>query len=380
VPRRGDWRFILQGIDGSGTPGPILHPDLPLSGVSITEGVNVTNELKATISPTEKLIKPMLVNWGSMIWAEAAGKIRGGGILVHKERAGTAIQLEVMGLHGYAYGMPYGPNRADSIFFVEADPLDIYRHIWTFLQGKPGGNLGLTIDPLKTGLKIGVELEQGEFDTQNGPISYESGPYKLNWYETHDLGKNIDDLASDTPFEFREVSNWNAAGTGIETRIELAYPRFSRKRTDLRFVVGDNVIVPPTVTDSGDDWASELMLLGAGEGRTMILGAASLPRGARLRRVAVEEDKTIKDAKVANTRAYNLLKARIEMGDLTSVTVLDHQMAPLGAVRPGDEIYLSLDYDWQEGEGYWVRVETINYSPDQGNNYVLSVIRSDKVA
>jgi hypothetical protein len=98
VPRRGDWRFILQGIDGSGAPGPILHPDLPLSGVSITEGVNATNELKATISPAEKLIKPMLENWGCLIWAEAAGKIRGGGILVHKERSGSAIQLEVMGL------------------------------------------------------------------------------------------------------------------------------------------------------------------------------------------------------------------------------------------------------------------------------------------
>lgn len=380
MPRRGDWRFLLQGIDGSGSPGPILHPDLPLSGVSITEGVNATNELTATISPTEKLIKPMLNNWGCLIWAEAAGKIRGGGILVHKERQGTAMQLEVMGLHGYAYGMPYGPNRADSIFFVEADPLDIYRHIWTFLQGKPGGNLGLIIDPLKTGLKIGVELEQGEFDTQNGPISYESGPYKLNWYETHDLGKNIDDLASDTPFEYRERSYWNASGTGVETRVDLAYPRFGVQRKDLRFVVGENVIVSPSVTDSGDDWANELMVLGAGEGRTMILGAASLPRGNRLRRVAVEEDKTIKDAGVANRRAYNLLKARIEMGDLTAVTVLDHQMAPLGAVRPGEEIYLSLDYDWQEDEGYWVRVEKIKYSPDQGNNYELSVIRSDKVA
>lgn len=380
MPRRGDWRFILQGIDGSGTPGPILHPDLPLTGVSITEGVNATNEMKATISPAEKLIKPMLENWGTLVWAEAAGQIRGGGILVHKERTGNALALEIMGLHGYAYGMPYGPNRADSIFFVEADPLDIYRHIWTFLQGKPGGNLGLIVDPLKTGLKIGVELEQGEFDTQNGPISYESGPYKLNWYETHDLGKNIDDLASDTPFEFRETSSWNAAGDGVETRIELAYPRFGRRRTDLRFVVGDNVIVSPNVTDSGDEWASEMMLLGAGEGRTMVLGTASLPRGNRLRRVSVEEDKTIKDAKIANTRAYNLLKARIEMGDITSITVLDHQMAPLGAVRPGDEINLSLDYDWQEGEHYWVRVETISYSPDQGNNYVLSVVRSDKVA
>jgi hypothetical protein len=380
VPRRGDWRFILQGIDGSGTPGPILHPDLPLIGVSITEAVNATNEMKATLSPRDKLIKPMLENWGALIWAEAAGKIRGGGLLVHHQTTGNSIALEIMGLAGYPHGMPYGPNRSDSIFFVEEDPLNIYRHIWTYLQGKPGGNLGVTVDPLLTGLKIGVELEQGEFDTEEGPISYESGPYKLNWYETHDLGKNIDDLAADTPFEFRELNTWNAAGDGVDTRIQLAYPRFSARRTDLRFVVGDNIIVPPSVSHSGDEWCNELMLLGAGEGRTMILGSASLPRGNRVRRVAVEEDKTIKDAKVANTRAYNLLKARIEMGDITSVTVLDHQMAPFGSVQSGDEIYLSLDYDWQEGEGYWVRVQSITYSPDQGNNSVFSVVRSDKVA
>jgi hypothetical protein len=380
MPRRGDWRFLLQGIDGSGTPGPIIHPDLPLSGVSITESVNATNELNATISPFEKEIKPYLVNWGCLIWAEAAGKIRGGGILVHSGKRGNAMSLEVMGLHGYPYGMPYGPNRADSIFFVETDPLDIYRHIWTYLQGKPGGNLGVTVDPLKTGLKIGVELEQGEFDTENGPISFESGPYKLNWYETHDLGQNIEDLAADTPFEFREINTWNAAGTGVDTRIELAYPRFSRKVTQQRFVIGENLIVPVDESHNGDEWANELLLLGAGEGRTMIQGSASLPRGNRIRRVAVVEDKAIKDAKVANTRAYNLLKARIEMGDITSVTVLDHPMAPLGSVRPGDEIYLSLDYDWQQGEGYWVRIQSIRYSPDQGNNYQLSVIRSDKVA
>lgn len=378
MPRRGDWRFILQGMNTDGTPGPILHPDVPLSGVSITESVNATNELRGTISPPAKLIKPYLENWGAYLWAEAAGKIRGGGILVHHQPSGSAVSLEVMGLHGYAYGMPYGPNRLDSISFVEADPLDIYRHIWAYLQGKPGGNLGLTIDPLKTGLKIGVAMQQGEFDTVNGPLVYESGPYKLNWYETHDLGQNIDSLASDTPFEFRESNKWNAAGDSIDSHIELAYPRFNRRVTEHRFVVGENIIIPPSVSYSGDEWASELLLLGNGEGRTMIQGTASLPRGNRLRRVAVIEDKAIKDAKQANVRAANLLKARIEMGDLTSVTVLDHNMAPLGSVRPGDEIFVSLDYDWQEGEGYWVRIQSISYSPDQGNNYVLSVLRADK--
>lgn len=371
-----DWRYILQAVDGSGAPGAILHPDLPLTATSITQALNGTNELTASLTPFTRGIKEQLVNWGSFIWAEAAGKIRGGGILVHNETVGSKISLEVMGLHGYAYGMPY--TSGTSYNGVEVDPLDVYRVIWNYIQSQPGGNIGLQIPSLKTGLKIGVELAQGEFDTENGPISYESGPFMLNFWDTHDLGKEIDDLRGDTPFDFREVNEW--VGDDVVSRIELAYPRFSVRRTDLRFVVGENVIIQPSVSNAGDEYANELMLLGAGEGRTMVRGQASLPRGNRIRRVALVEDKTVKSGTIANTRAYNLLKARIEIGDLTEFTVLDHSYAPMGSAQPGDEVFISLDFDWQEGEGFWVRIQTIQYSPDSGNNYVLSVIRSDKVA
>lgn len=371
-----DWRYILQAVDGSGAPGAVLHPNLPLTGVSITNAVNATNELTGTLTPFSRGVKEQLVNWGSFIWAEAAGKIRGGGILVHNETVGSKITLEVMGLHGYAYKMPY--TSGTSYNGVEVDPLDVYRVIWNYIQSQPGGNIGLQIPDLKTGLKIGVEMAQGEFDTENGPISYESGPYMLNYWDTHDLGKEIDDLRSDTPFDFREINEW--VDGQVESRIELAYPRFSARRTDLRFVVGENIIDPPSVSYEGDNYANVLMLLGAGEGRTMVRGEASLPRGNRIRRVALVEDKTIKSITTAKTRAYNLLKARIEIGDLTELTVLDHSFAPMGSVQPGDEIYVALDYDGQEGEGYWVRVQSIQYSPDEGNNYVLTVLRSDKVS
>lgn len=372
----GDWRYILQAIDGSGAPGAILHPDLPLTGVSVTTGLNSTDELTATLTPFSRAIKESLVKWGACIWAEAAGKIRGGGILVHTETTGAAINLECMGFHGYAYGMPY--INAQSYNGVEVDPLDCYRLVWAHIQSATGGNLGLQIPDLKTGLKIGTELQQVEFDTEDGPVSFESGPWQLNRWETHDLGKKIDDLQADTPFDFREIHEWS--GSNIVHRMEIAYPRFNVQRKDLRFVVGENVIIQPTVEEAGDEWASEMMVLGAGEGRTMIFGHASLPRGNRLRRVTVVEDKDIKSITTANTRAYNLLKARMQIANLTEFTVLDHQLAPMGAVRPGDSVFISLDYDWQEGEGFWVRVDRIQYSPDEGNNYTLSVTRSDRVA
>lgn len=372
----GDWRYILQAIDGSGTPGAILHPDLPLTGVSVTDQLNATNELNATLTPYSPEIKDLLTKWGACIWAEAAGQIRGGGILVHAETSGSAISLECMGLHGYAHGLPY--TSLTSYNGVEVDPLDVYRVIWSHIQSQPGGDLGLTLPDLKTGLKIGTVLEQVEFDTVSGPVSFEAGPYKLNWFETHDLGDKIDALAADTPFDFREIHEWS--GGVIQHRMEVAYPRFNRRVNDLRFVVGENLIIPPSVTESGDDYANELLLLGAGEGRTMIRGQATLPHPGRLRRVAVVEDKAVKSITTANTRAYNLLKAKIELGDLTAVTVLDHPFAPTGSVRPGDEILLQLDYDWQEGLSFWVRVQSVTYSPDEGNSYQLSVLRSDKVA
>ena len=371
----GGWRYILQAMDGSGTPGAILHPELPLTGVSITTAVNATDELTGTLTPFAPEIKDMLVKWGACIWAEADGLIRGGGILVHSETVGSAINLECMGLHGYAYGMPY--TDLTSYNGVEIDPLDGYRQIWSHLQSQPGGNVGLQIPATKTGLKIGVALQQGQFDTVNGPLTYESGPYALNWWETHDLGKAIDDLRADTPFDFRERHEWE--GDTIAHYMDLAYPRFTNRATGVRFVVGENVIIQPSVEESGDLWSSEKELLGAGEGRTMIRGYASLPRGGRLRRVSVVEDKAIKEYAKANARAYNLLKADVEIGDITSITVQDHPLAPMGSVKAGDEIFLSLDYDWQEGQGFWVRIQSITYSPDDSNNYVLSIVRSDKV-
>lgn len=368
-----DWRFILQAIDGSGTPGAILHPDLPLTGVTVTNRLNATNDLGGSITPFTPGLLDLLTEWGCCIWAEASGEIRGGGILVRVEKSGSALQLECMGFAGYLHGLPY----TDSNFWVQEDPLNIYRHIWSHVQSKPGGNLGLSIDDTVSGLKIGTVLKQVEFDTQSGPISFEAGPYKLNWYDTADLGAKADDLRQDTPFDVLEQHYW--LDDVIYHRIELGYPRLGRRLTDLRFVVGENVLVPPSTTRDGDNYANEFLLLGAGTGRTMIKGTAALPRGGRLRRVAVEEAKDIRSVSTANTRAYNLLKARLELEDITELTVLDHAHSPIGSYRPGDEILIQLDYDWQVDQQFWVRILGVALSPDKGTDATLTVIRSDKV-
>jgi hypothetical protein len=369
----GDWRFILAAIDGSGNPETILHPDLPLLGSSVTNPVSATPELRGRLEPYDPSIAEMISEWGTAIYAEASGQIRGGGIVVRATPSGPRLDIECIGLTGYPNGMPY----TGSWFGVEIDPLDVYREIWRHLQAAPGGDLGLVIPDTMTGRKIGTELEQEEFDTESGPISFEAGPVKLNWYETHDLGQEIEDLSKNTPFDYLEIVEWD--GDNIGHRVELGYPRLGRRRNDLRFVVGENILAGPPTPRDGDLYANEMEVLGAGAGRTMIRGRASLPRGGRLRRVAVEQVKSLRTIRAANARAMSLLKQRIELGDVTDVTVLDHPHAPLGSFRAGDEILIEWDHDWQEDLEFWVRVQSITLTPDSGTDMTLSVIRSDKV-
>jgi hypothetical protein len=373
------WRYLLQRLHGDGTQGPFLHTELPLTDVSITNNLSATNELTAAISPALASVKdstgkPLFDEWGTLIWAEADGQIRGGGIVSKLGQVGSKYQIQCIGKHGYIFDLPY----TESWFGVEVDPLDVYREVWRHVQAQPDGNIGLQIPATKTGLKIGTKLEQVEFDTQNGPVSFEAGPVKLNWYETHDLGQFVQNLADDTPFDYRQFDEWNSDGTGVNSRIELGYPRLGRRLTDMRFVVGENILIEPSVDRDGLTYASDVLVLGAGSGRTMIKGYAHQATG-KVRRVRVVEDKALRSLTAANQRAKSVLKTALVSGSVASVTLRNSGMAPTSAIQPGDEIYLQIDGDWED-VAFWCRVTSIQLSPEKNDDATLSVIRSDQVA
>ena len=374
---RGGWRYIAQRLTGDGSTGDFLDFDLPLSDVSITDNLSGHNEISATISPEfGRLFTPdgslLLEEWGTAIWAENGGQIRGGGIVTHSGFDGPQWTIETTGYSGYPEGMPY----TDSTFFVEADPLDIYRHVWDHLQSKPGGNLGLEVSTLKSGLQVGVALEQGEFDTVSGPLTFESGPVKLTWYETHDLGDFVTNLANATPFDWHERHWWD--GDVIKHKIDLGYPRMGRRREDLRFVVGENISAIPSVEVSGEDYASEVLVLGSGEGAAMLRGYSSRPT-SKLRRVAVVTDSSLMSAQATNDIARQEIAWRSAVDSLSGITVYDHPNAPVGSVDLGDEIYIEGRLGWRTIE-FWARVTSISISPANAEVMALAVTRSDRLA
>lgn len=370
------WRYLAERLTGDGTMGEMIHLDLPLEDVEITEALSAPDAISGNISPVfaslrDSTGRPLLQPWKTAIYAEADGVIRAGGILVGAPNTGHQLRLDCMGFGGYPSEMPY----ADAYIGVEVDPLDVYRQIWNHLQSQPGGNLGMRIPGLKTGLKIGTELEQVEFDTESGPVSFEAGPVQYAWHRTHDLGAEIDTLAEDTPFDWREKHAW--VGDEIWHFMDLGYPRLGSRRDDLRFVIGENIMEPPEI--DGGEYADEVLVLGAGEGATMRRGTARRRNGG-LRRVAVVTDSTRTTPASAQSLAEAEVARRSGDGTIAEFTMRDTPNAPVGALDPGDEILVEGHaIGWRDLE-VWCRVTGKTTRPANAGEASISVIRSDRIS
>jgi hypothetical protein len=376
------WRFFAASLDRGDEPLTILHSQLPLRDVQITTALSGVDSLSATISPEwlalqtgQKKGEPILEEWGCAIWAEADGQIAGGGILVQSGFQGSEWRVETIGYAGYAGGMPF----TDSWFGVEIDALDVVRKIWDHLQEQPGGNLGLVVDPLMSGVLIGTELDQGEYDEETGDVPpLEDGPIQFNWWSTHDLGRELENLAVETPFDFWEEHRWNEAKDALVHRLRLAHPRAGRRRTDLRFVVGENIMENPSIEYDGEAWANEILFLGAGEGRMMVRGQASQRAPNRLRRVKVVQDKTIRGRHNAYREARTELAYAKSFGDISEIVVADHPHAPIGSWHNGDEIRVRGNTGWIEIDE-WFRVMSTSIRPDDPNTATIGLERSEAV-
>lgn len=364
-------RYLAQNLDGEG-PGAFVSLDLPLQNVKIQEVLSGHNSLNASISPEYRdLMGPdgetILKEWGTAIWCDEDGEVSGG-ILSSVSRESGSLSLEAVGYTGYLVDMPY----VGGTFFVETDPLDIFRHIWQHVQGQPHGDLDFQIDPLKSGLKIGTELRQVEFDTESGPVSFEAGPYKLAWYQNHNLAGDVDKLAADTPFDWRERHYWQ--GEQIAHSLELGYPRLGRRRNDLRFVVGENIFEQPRISGEGEDYASEVLVLGAGEGRRMRRGSARRDVD-RLRRVAVVSDSSLRSLNAVQKRAEREMSWRHDISEIEDVVVLESSG---NAVDLGDEIRIQGDLDWGVLD-MWVRVLSRSREPGQSSVQTLGVAPTNRL-
>lgn len=201
-------------------------------------------------------------------------------------------------------------------------------------------------------------------------------PYRLAEYETFDLGKVFDDMAVMGGYDYREDHYW--VGDKIQHDLRFGRP-LGKRRDDLRFMLGENVVVPPKIEFDGEGYASEVIMLGAGEGAKMVRSRATRT-DSRLRRVAVVQDKTLNTKTKVQAAAKRELSYRLGTEDVTEILVTQHPNAPIGSFEVGDEIYVQVGYGWSEDTALWCRVLAVTLSPDNPNVAALSIARVDRIS
>lgn len=205
-----------------------------------------------------------------------------------------------------------------------------------------------------------------------------TGPVKINWWSSANLGEVIDSLAGSTPFDYLEEHDWD--GENLTHRLRLGCPSIGVRRTDTRFVLGQNVRKIPTETYDGDDVVTEIWVLGAGEGRTRVRGIARINPVDSIRRVRVIQDKScITDAQ-AQERARIELDAYqpdIPGAGITELLVDQTEESEFGTYDVGDEVIYSGDHQWGD-IAVWVKILKMTALPESGQ-VLVTVQRADTI-
>lgn len=382
------WRFIAARLHGDATE-EIIDPELPLSGVTITESRNAPTEISGVITPEYQWLQgddglPLLDKWSTAIYAEESDEIIAGGIFVDDSIDGPDLRVDAMGFAGYPNGQPYA--EADSWPIADLgqypkdglEPMLIPKEIWRHLQSYVRGNLGITITGADTGRLIGKLVAEGEFDTENGPLSFEYTPFMLRWFETHDLGEVLSTVCENTPMDFVEEHRWNADSTAVEHFIRFGYPGLGARRHDIGFVIGDNVD-PMPVDPPEDEYADTVLGLGAGEGAAMIRATVYRSDEHRLRRAVVFEDKAARTAAAINTSSQAELRSRIGVDEVSNISVRPEHVAAFQGVHVNDTLRLQGDVPHRPSLDMWVKIMSKTRTVDTGG-LSFGVARSDRLA
>lgn len=201
-------------------------------------------------------------------------------------------------------------------------------------------------------------------------------PFVLAGYATADLGQTVTDLIAAGSIDYREHHYWD--GDKIAHRLELGYPRLGKRLTSLVFDTRVNCLEVPEVEIDADDYASHILVLGAGEGDKMVRGQAEMAAPPRLRRVKTIERKGIGRTATAQTAAQSYLKLYNTFPtDVASLIVKDSDLAPYGSWDVGDEVILRGPTGWGGELNQYVRILSETYDP-ASLGISLSIIRADR--
>lgn len=378
---REGWWFFANQVTGDGTE-TLAAADLPLTAPTITTTLSGTDTIEFDLTPEIARLKgpdgrPLLRPRATTVYAVLDGVVRAAGLVRSVAAEGHTARVRCQGYVSYLDQLPW--TSASTRKLYQADPADVIRLIWSFTQSHPHGNLGVQVNSgVKTPVRVGVRV--AEVKDKQGNVTTEAvdEPLLLANYATPDLGQVFLEMCDVGSIDFRE--RHVLASDTVAHHLDLGYPRLGRRRTDIQLAVGTNVAAVPSVLFDDDDFATEVLVLCAGEGEKMVRAHAYVSDHAPMvRKVAIIPEKGIGRVATAQAAAVKYARQlRPDLGDVDTVEVAAHPLCPPGSWDNGDELWLSGDALWAGTLGQWVRVLATTWTPQSGPGAALRVVRADR--
>lgn len=362
--------------------GAWLHRDIDISQPQITRGLSGGDQFTFNITPVDRSLldstgNPIIQKWNTAIYFEESDVIRNGGIVTQVSATGPMLTVSGIGFTAYPNGYSYESRYSAT----NVDILDVVREIWSNVQSQTAGNIGVVLDSTLSGVKLGTTTQpvQTTVKNSNGTSTTKTVnqvvPYSLDWSNSTDCGQEIQNLADQCPFDFREFHTWaDSTKQAVNHRMGLYVPRAGRRAFELRFAEGENIVQDPTITDDGTNYANNVVVQGAGTGTTTIRGATTVIDG-HIRRNVVYVDQTITTAQSAQKMAASILPSYMNTDTVTQIVIKNHQHAVFGSFDVGDDILITIGSYWRNIQT-WHRI--ISYTQDPTTDQMtLTLARSD---
>lgn len=202
-------------------------------------------------------------------------------------------------------------------------------------------------------------------------------PYKVDWWDVKGVGDIIDEAIKALPGDYVEQFAWNYPHSFVDQKVLVAYPRLGRRRDDLRFVQGENIVSSPGL-ESSDSYASAVIGIGAGEGSAALRETAEVITPGRIRKTYVYRNSKITDRTTLARIVREELNERSAGGyRITSVIVrASHENARFGAYNVGDDVLVQVQVPHFGWVAQWGRITSMTLA--RGEDLVeLHLKRSD---
>lgn len=268
------------------------------------------------------------------------------------------LKIQAEGFANYGKDMPW----IDNYNPIAVDPFEIVQRIWNHMQTQTHGDIGVTVTPASSGTILlpgfgwdGTELVINFFAIFVRAIDF------------RDCADEMNKLARDIPFDYREISAWNGDRTVVNRTLQMYYPRYGSQRNDLSFRIGENVLGAEPTSEAEIDWISDIIVRGWFPGK-VYSSTVSNPDATRFRRTIKEEDASVNSAERAAVWANRRLKRRQIPAHFSKITVdAFHPNAPFGTWECGDEILVQASYPWMGNISEWHRIMSYSLNDDTGS-------------